>query len=196
MKLFGGNGLVVAGLIFMLEGIGTPIPVEAPLGIIGYRLAHNTLSIPGAVLLMWSTSSIGNLIGYGLGYWGGRPLVLRLARLLRIRPESWNRLESWFQKHGMRTVLLTRWINWGFAQNIWLCGITRIPLRRFLPIMLINNLFWAIGWSWLTDTLLGFFHRKGWRILQDLLDHLPWILLGALAVGGLGWYIWRRFRKA
>lgn len=193
--LFGGNGLAVAGLIFLLEGIGTPIPVEAPLGILGYRLAHGTLSLVAAVLLMWVTTNVGNLIGYGLGYWGGRPLILRLIRLLRIKPESWDRMERWFHKNGLRAVVITRWINWGFAQNMWLCGITRIPLRRFLPVMLINNLLWAIGWSWLSSILLAFFRRRGFWMLRGLVDHLPWVLLGALTVGGLGWYLWRRFRR-
>lgn len=191
-----GANLPLAGLIFLLEGIGLPIPVEIPLGIMGYRLAHETLHLVPAILLMWLTTTVGNVLGYWIGYRLGRAPMLRILRLFRIKQQTWDRLEGWFTAHGLKTIIFTRWINWGFAQSMWLSGITRIPFRRFFPTILLNNLLWAIGWTWLADILISFFRRRGWQILHGLIDHLPWVLLGAGALGVLAWWIRRRVRSA
>jgi membrane protein DedA with SNARE-associated domain len=190
--LTAGANLPVAGLIFLLEGIGLPIPVEIPVGILGYRVAHGDLNLMHGVLLMWMMTNLGNLIGYALGYRLGRAPMIRMLRFVHIKPHAWDRLEGWFQVHGLKAVVFTRWINWGFAQNMWLCGITRIPFQRFLPLILINNLLWAMAWTWLSGHLIGLFRRAGWRMLQGLIDHLPWLLLGGAAVGGLVWWVRRR----
>lgn len=189
-----GANLPLAGLVFLLEGIGLPVPVEIPLGILGYRLSHETLGLLPAILLMWLSTTAGNVIGYGMGYRLGREPMLRLLRALRIKQRVWDRLEGWFTVHGLKTIIFTRWINWGFAQTMWLSGITRIPFRRFFPTVLVNNLLWAIGWTWLADTLISFFRRRGWAMLQWLIDNLPWVLLGAAAFGALVWWIIRRWR--
>lgn len=191
-----GANLPLAGLIFLLEGIGLPIPVEIPLGILGYRLGRNDLHLVHAILLMWMTTNVGNMIGYWLGYWLGRGPMLRLLRLVGVKQRTWDRLEGWYTKYGLRTIVLTRWINWGFAQTMWLSGITRIPFRRFLPTVLLNNLLWAIGWTFLADVLISFFRRRGFQMLQALIDNLPWVLLGLVALGALVWWLWRRFRPS
>lgn len=190
-----GANLPLAGLIFLLEGIGLPVPVEIPLGILGYRLAHDTLQLVPAILLMWLTTTVGNVIGYALGYRLGREPMLRVLRFLRIKQQSWDRLEGWFAVHGLKTIVFTRWINWGFAQTMWLSGITRIPARRFFLTTVVNNLLWAIGWTWLADILIGFFRRRGWQVYHALINHLPWVLLGLAALIGLIWWIWRWLRS-
>jgi membrane protein DedA with SNARE-associated domain len=191
----GLHGLYLAALIFFLEGIGTPIPVEIPLGTLAYYIAHHRTHPLTGILLMFSSTILGNLVGYALGYWGGRPLALRLFRLFGLKEAAWKRMENWFHRNGMRAVVVTRWINWGFAQNMWLCGITRVPLRRFMPVMLINNLLWATVWVYFSSFLLTFFRRRGIHLLHGLIEHLPWVFLGAVLIIWAGWWGWKRFRS-
>ncbi len=162
--LYQNFGLPGAGLILMLEGIGFPIPVEIPLSIVGLRMAQGLNSYRGMVLLMWSATVLGNTIGYIIGYYGGRPLSLKLLSWFRVKPEIWHRMESWFRKHGLKVVVVTRWINWGFAQNMWLCGITRVPFGRFFVVMAFNDLLWALGWTWVARAAMTYFHR-GTRLM-------------------------------
>lgn len=159
-------GLPGAGLIFLLEGLGAPIPVEVPLWIIGARMTAGTASYWQIVLLMWLTTVVGNTFGYVLGYYGGRPAVLKLLQWFRVKQETWDKLEGWFQKHGLKMVIATRWTNWGFAQNMWLCGITRIPFKRFFAVMVLNDLVWAMGWTWVARAAVGALRRHGMRFLH------------------------------
>lgn len=191
-------GLPGAGLIFLLEGLGAPIPVEIPLWIIGDRMAKGHATYLEMVLLMWLSTVVGNTIGYLLGYYGGRPAALKLLQWFRVKPETWDRLEGWFQRHGLKIVLATRWTNWGFAQNMWLCGITRVPFGRFFVVMVLNDLLWAMGWTWLARVAMTYFRRHGLKLL-----HASAVKVGLGAAGvvlvGLGiWALWRwwQLRKA
>lgn len=157
-KLFGLPG---AGLIFFLEGIGVPIPVEIPLGIVGLRMVRGESSQWEIVILMWLATVAGNTAGYFLGYYGGRPLALKLIAWFRISPEVWERVETWFRRHGLKVVIATRWINWGFAQNMWLSGITRVPFGRFFAVMVVNDFFWAMAWTWLAHLAVFHIRRSG-----------------------------------
>lgn len=192
--VFAHFGVLGAGLIFLLEGFGAPIPVEIPLYIIGSRVARGHNTYWEMVLLMWSFTLVGNTIGYFLGYYGGRPLVWRLAGWFRVRPETLDRVEAFFRRYGLWMTLATRWLNWGFAQNMWLCGITRVPLRLFLPVMAINDFLWAMAWTWVASHFVGRLH-----VFWAKLDHrFPakwrWGLALAAAAALAGWLAWRWWR--
>ncbi|HEY3364010.1 MAG TPA: VTT domain-containing protein [Symbiobacteriaceae bacterium] len=159
-------GLSGAGLIFMLEGLGAPVPVEIPLGIIGLRMAHELNTYWEMVLLMWLTTVVGNAAGYLLGYYGGRPVIMKLMSWFRIREELWLKVDAWFRQHGLKVVVATRWTNWGFAQNMWLCGITRVRFGKFLLVMVLNDLLWAMGWSWLSRGAVVYFRRRSGHFLH------------------------------
>jgi len=163
--LYKSLGLPGAGLILMLEGIGIPIPVEIPLSIVGLRMAQGMNSFRAMVLLMWTATVVGNTIGYAIGYYGGRPLALKLLGWFRVKPETWVRMESWFRTHGLKIVVATRWVNWGFAQNMWLCGITRVPFGRFFAVMAFNDFLWAVGWTWVARATMRYV-RQGTRLLS------------------------------
>jgi membrane protein DedA with SNARE-associated domain len=192
-KIYLHFGLPGAGLIFLLEGIGAPIPVEIPLGVIGLRVAEGVNSYWQMVMLMWLTTVVGNSIGYMIGYFGGRPMALKLLSWFRIKAETWDNVERWFNQHGLKLVIATRWINWGFAQNMWLCGITRIPFRRFFTIMVINNLLWAMGWTWLAVHAMTYLSRgQGFRLLHEKTVE---VAVTAILLAALSLFVWWLVRK-
>jgi membrane protein DedA with SNARE-associated domain len=185
-------GLPGAGLIFLLEGVGTPLPVEVPLWIIGSKMAVGHASYWQMVLLMWLSTVAGNTLGYLVGYYGGRPAAMKLLSWFRVKNETWTKMETWFQRHGLKLVVATRWANWGFAQNMWLCGITRVPFSRFFTVMVINDFCWAMAWTWLAKAALQYFRRHSVRFL-----HASTMKVGvaALVVFLLAFLTWWLFRK-
>ncbi|HYF90881.1 MAG TPA: VTT domain-containing protein [Symbiobacteriaceae bacterium] len=190
-------GLPGAGLIFLLEGLGAPLPVEVPLWIIGARMVSGQATYLEMTLLMWLTTVVGNLFGYMLGYYGGRPAVMKLLQWFRVKPETWERMDTWFRKHGLKLVIATRWTNWGFAQNMWLCGITRVPFGRFFTVMVINNLVWALAWTRLARAALDAFRRHGARFLHvsTLRVSVTLLVVAVLVIGGWLLVRWLRSRR-
>jgi len=177
-------GLPGAGLILMLEGMGVPIPVELPLGIVGLRIASGENRFWEMVLLLWLSTVAGNTLGYALGAYGGRPLALKLMSWFRVREEQWQRLDQWFRRHGLKLIVATRWINWGFAQNMWLCGIAQVPFWRFFLVMALNDFIWAAAWTKVAQGAMQYVRRGSRRLfLQRSTTRVGFYALGlALAV--------------
>jgi membrane protein DedA with SNARE-associated domain len=188
-------GLPGAGLIFMLEGLGAPLPVEVPLWIVGSRQASGENTYWQMVLLMWVSTVIGNTVGYLAGYYGGRPLILKLIQWFRVKPEFWAKVEHWFHRHGLKLVVLTRWTNWGFAQNMWLSGISRVEFRRFFLVMTVNDFIWAMAWTLLSREAVHFFKRHSIGFLHMSTVKIGLIALAVGAVGVGGWYVWRWWKR-
>lgn len=189
--LYGASGLLgFAGLVFALEGMGAPIPVEIPLFTVGVLMTRGSFSYTGAVVLTWLATVLGNTTGYLLGYYGGRPLVLTVMRWLHIPGHHFETIESWFNRYGLALALGTRWINWGFAQNIWLLGITRFRFAAFFIVMAVNDLLWAMAWNWIALHFVRRLHLLG-RYQKPVLL----IVLGLVIVGAGTWFVWRRSRE-
>jgi membrane protein DedA with SNARE-associated domain len=192
-RLLYGFPLLGAGLIFFLEGFGTPIPVEIPLGIIGFRLARGLNTYWEMVWLMFGSSLAGNIVGYAIGYYGGRPLALKLTRKFGVNDELWEKIEAWFRRWGLLLVIGTRWINWGFAQNMMLCGITRVPFRTFLFVLVVNDFLWAMAWVWVAHAAVVQLRRI--QILHDYPTQIGWGAVIVIAISVSIWLIWKRFRR-
>lgn len=50
----------------------------------------------------------GSLAGWGVGRWGGRPLLERHGRWLHLGPDRLEQAERWFDRHGRAAVFLGR----------------------------------------------------------------------------------------
>lgn len=154
-------GLWGLGLLFLIEGAGLPLPVEIPFLLSG-ALAHaGRYPYWSLVILAWSATVVGNLAGYGAGYIGGRKAVERLTAWAGISAARLDSFEAWFRRHGLRLLFVTRWINWGFGQSLWLAGLSRIPLRRFAPFILVLNLAWAALWLAIGASMARLLSRLG-----------------------------------
>src|SRR3954454_12372686 len=62
------------------------------------------------VLALAGTSGylVGSLVGWGIGRWGGRPLLDRRGRWLHLDAGNLLRAERWFHRHGRAAVFLGR----------------------------------------------------------------------------------------
>lgn len=148
-------GLWGAMTVLLLEGIGLPFPVEAAFLGVGAVLRTGHVSLGHAVIACWCGAVAGNLIGYGAAVWGGRPVLERLMRLFRLKPERMRRLELWVQRNGLTALLITRLTHWGFAPALWLAGIMRLPWLHVLSVMLIGDLLWVLAWVLVGASLLS-----------------------------------------
>ncbi len=182
-------GLWGLGVLFTLEGMGLPLPAEIPFVLAGALAKAGQQPFWTLVLVAWSTTVIGNLLGYGAGYLGGRPLVERLTNWAGMSPERFEKYEQWICNHGLKILFFTRWINWGFGQSLWLAGVSRMPPRRFLPFMLGVNFVWAVAWTWLGSLVALSLARLG--VHQGLVVTAVLLLTTVL----IGFLIWRKMRK-
>src|ERR687893_3144547 len=51
---------------------------------------------------------VGSILGWAIGYYGGRPFLERRGRWLHVTPHTLDRAESWFERFGDPAVAISR----------------------------------------------------------------------------------------
>jgi membrane protein DedA with SNARE-associated domain len=95
---------------------------------------------------------VGSVVGWGIGYYGGRPLLERRGRLLHLTPENLRRAEHWFERFGDLAVLISRVTPVVRSFISIPAGVVRMALGRYTALTLPGSALWcfglaAIGWA-------------------------------------------------
>jgi membrane protein DedA with SNARE-associated domain len=185
----GYAGLVV---VMAVEHVFPPIPSELVLPLAGYEVSRGTLTFPAALI----ASTAGSLIGASILYWiargGGRPLLLRLRRLLRISAADIDRAERRFERHSWWVVVLGRMVPGVRSLVSVPPGLLRMPYWRYLGLTLVGSLAW-------NTLLIAVGQQLGtrWEEVSEVLGPLSRIVLIALIPLTVAWvWVYVRRRRA
>src|SRR6201986_3437240 len=89
----------------------------------------------------------GGIIGYWIGRKGGRALILRFGRSVRIGEPELDRLEDSFARYRIWFVLFARFFQVLRQIQGIVAGTVEMPLRRFLLINLLGGVLWTLVWG-------------------------------------------------
>ncbi len=176
------------GLLFLMlaENLFPPIPSEAILPLAGFLVGRGELGGVQAVAGATTGSVLGALILYALGRWGGRAVVLRYGRMLRVTEHDLDRAESWFDKYGDAVVLFARMIPLARSVVSIPAGMLEMPVLRFTLLTTLGSALW--------NTLLvgaGWFLGANWEqvstIVGSISNAVLVVVLIAIAVLAIYW---------
>jgi len=172
----------------LLEQLGLPVPA-APLLVAAGALARaGKLNLSFAVALPFIAVILADLFWYFLGrYRGGR--ILKLLCRISLEPDSCvRRTENLFIRHGVRSLLVAKFIPGLNTAAPSLAGVFRMPVRRFLIFDSLGGFLWVV-----TVTSLGLiFSDQLERIALRWGGWLVAVLAGSLAAYVLWKFIQRR----
>ena len=153
--MYDAVGYVGVAVAVALETIVAPIPSEVILPMAGWKVSQSALdpsvlepltglawNIPLAVAFATVGSVIGAMVGYGIGAWGGRPLLNRYGRYVGIGAEDLDRADRWFERWGSWAVFLGRMVPLVRTFVSYPAGISRMPIGRFLLFSTLGSLPW------------------------------------------------------
>jgi membrane protein DedA with SNARE-associated domain len=168
----------------LLEQLGLPIPA-APLLVAAGALARaGKMNLTFALTLAFIAVILADLFWYFLGrYRGGR--ILKLLCRISLEPDSCvRRTENLFIRHGVRSLLVAKFIPGLNTAAPSLAGVFRMPVRRFLIFDSLGAFLWVV-----TVTSLGL-------ILSDQLERIAlrwggWLV--AVVAGSLAAYVLWKF---
>ncbi|NRR25360.1 DedA family protein [Bacillus velezensis] len=107
------------------------IPAEIVLPLAGYWVSKEDMTLAGAVFAGSLGGVSGPLVLYGIGRLGGRPFLLKYGKYIWIKPESLEKSDDFFQKHGGLVAFIGRFIP-GVRTLISLpCGIAKMNIWVF-----------------------------------------------------------------
>ena len=151
--------------IMVLEHVVPSIPSEVVLPLVGVEVARGRASFLLALLAATLGSLGGALVLYALGRYGGRTLLLRHRRTLRLDEDRLERVERAFARHADLVVLGGRLVP-GVRSLVSIPpGLLRMSVVRYAVLTTAGSLAWnaalitagrQLGASWeRLEPLLG-----------------------------------------
>lgn len=175
--------------LMFLESSFFPFPSEVVMPPAGYLAWKGEMSLSLVLLSGIAGSLLGALFNYWIAVKLGRPFLLKYGKYFFVSPESIDKADKFFQKHGHVSTLVGRLLP-VIRQYISLpAGIARMPMKTFM-------LFTTIGaGAWVTVlTFAGYLLGEHQDMLKEYL-HIITIACIGLAVLIAGGYILYLRRK-
>ena len=193
--LYGAVGYLGVMAAMAIESAMVPLPSELILPYAGFLVSDPAAVEPltGGAWSFWIVvtvatigNTLGSIVGYAIGAWGGRPFLERWGRFLLIRPHEIELADRFFQKYGPATAFFSRLLPVVRTFISFPAGVARMPLGKFILYSTLGAIPWSI--------LLVFAGQQlgaNWVDIRHALQ--PFDLAIAVAVVGLVLlFIWWR----
>lgn len=147
-----GGLLVIALIVFAETGllVGFFLPGDTLLFGAGLYASQGKLSLPLLIITVIVSAIIGDNVGYSIGQRGGRRLFRKKDGLF-FRHEYIQHAETFYEKHGGKTIILARFIPLIRTFAPVVAGIGNMSRQRFLAFNIIGAIIWGT-----TMPLLGY----------------------------------------
>ena len=134
--------------------------------------------------------TIGSIMGWAIGLYGGRPYLERHGRWLHLPPHRLDRAERWFDRFGDAAVFLGRVTPVVRSFISVPAGVFRAPLARYSLLTLIGSALWCfafagVGWA------LG----SRWEHFHERFHYVDYAVAAGIA-GLLAYAVLRRRRSS
>lgn len=196
-NLYVWTGLVGIIVAMAIESACIPLPSEIVMPLAGIMFASGKL-LPGmnfivGLVLIALAGSVGSLLGsivaYGVGYSGGRPLMLKYGRYLLISQHDADKADAFFRRWGSATAFFSRLLPVVRTYISLPAGIARMPFGKFCIYTLLGSFPWCLLLAYV-GTIIG----GNLTILDPIFRSLDVVILIVL-VALVALYIWRHIHN-
>jgi len=177
MSLVGQLGYFGVYLVIGLEYACFPIPSEIVLPFVGMSIPQTQLQFLPAFLVSILAGLSGSLVCYGIGFYGGTPLLQKLSRKSQNLAKALDTFNTWFTSYGRWAVLFSRVIPLTRTYISLFAGASNMPLSDFLLYSATGIALWN-----LVLMGLGLYLGNNWTVIEGLLNTYSNIILTLLAV--------------
>lgn len=190
IRVLDSTGYAGAAFLMGLESMIFPVPSEAVMPFVGFLVADGKWGLFEAVLATSLGSFLGSYLSYLMGYYGGRPFVLKVGKYLLLDVHDLERTERFFHRQGgTLTLFLCRFIPVVRHLVSIPAGIGKM---RFWPFALATT---AGATMWNGFLLYcGFKLRENWSMVQTYRHHFDALIVGML-VASIAWYVWYKLKR-
>jgi membrane protein DedA with SNARE-associated domain len=164
-------GYAAVALFMVVEGCGIPLPAETMLVTAAAFASRGFLSIWWIGVAGALGGIAGGSAGYGIGAWGGIPVLRRYGPKVGIDKTRLDRAREFFGQHGLWAAFACRFIAFLRIAVPMLAGVTGISFARFT----VANVLGAIASA-------AFYALLGYRFGKDLPALKHHLLLTSIGV--------------
>jgi membrane protein DedA with SNARE-associated domain len=176
-------------LLMALESATLPVPSEIVMPFAGFLVwEKGVMSLPGVILAGTIGCTLGSIAAYAVGYYAGRPLILRYGKYVLLSERHLVQAERWFDKYGGKATFIARLLPIIRTVISLPAGISKMKFKTFVLYSFVGSLPWTAMLAY-----VGFWLGPKWRDIGSVFRGLD-ILVVVGAVAFIVWYV-RSVRK-
>jgi membrane protein DedA with SNARE-associated domain len=194
-NLYGAVGYLGVTIAMAIESAMIPLPSELILPYAGFLVSDPTQLEPLTgqpwnfwLVVLFATigNTLGSLIAYAIGAYGGRPFLERYGRYLLIRPHEIELAEEFFRKHGAATVFIGRLLPIVRTFISFPAGVARMRLSTFIIFSTAGAAIWSTLLVY-AGVLLG----ENWEAIRHALQPFDTVIAVGVVVLVIVFIWWR-----
>lgn len=178
---FGYLGLFIG---MFAQAVGIPLSSEVQLAFAGYLASTRVLEIIPVMLAGAAGDISGAIMAYFIGFYGGRPFLLRFGRFFFVHEREIERADEWFARYGSRAVLVLKLLPGVRAFGSFPAGVTRMAFGVFLGWTTLGAAIWSVLFAG-----VGYVLGRNWVLLGGYARPASFILLGLVVLAIIGWIV-------
>lgn len=164
ISAFGYGGIL---FLMALESACMPVPSEIVMPFAGYLVyrGDTNMTFWGVVFSGSLGCTVGSIAAYAVGYYAGRPLILRYGKYFLIREKHLVTAEKWFERYGDKATFIARLLPVIRTVISLPAGIAKMDFKKFVFYSFIGSVPWTLmlayvgywlGPNW--ERVVGVFH--------------------------------------
>jgi len=165
-------------LLMTLESALIPIPSEIIMPFSGLLVASGKLTLWGVTLAGALGNLVGAIITYAIGFYGGRPFVLKYGKYFFIKEKEVHHAEKFFAKWGDFSVFISRNLPVIRTFISLPAGVAEMPFWKFAFFSFVGSLPWCFALAYLGN-ILG----DNWLLIKEYGHYLD--IVAGIAIAGL-----------
>ena len=184
---------LVAAAAFLETGafVGLIAPGETTVIVGGVIAGQGEIELVPLIGLVWLSCVLGDITSFFIGRRLGRGFLERHGPKMKIDEQRLQKVESYFERHGGKTILVGRFIGLVRALSPFVAGSSGLAFGRFIPFSVIGCGLWASLFS-----VLGYVFWQSFDRVTAVAGQATLAFGLTVAVVGGGVYAFRRLRKA
>src|SRR5262245_60585546 len=182
-------------LAMAIESAMVPLPSELILPYAGFLvsdpsqiepLTNGPWSFWIVAIVATIGNTLGSLVAYVIGAYGGRPFLERYGRYLLIRPHEIEVADRFFQRYGNATVFIGRLLPIVRTFISFPAGVARMPIAPFIIYSTAGAFVWSVLLIY-AGTVLG----AHWVDIRHALQPFDLAIAVAVAAAIIAFVWWR-----
>jgi membrane protein DedA with SNARE-associated domain len=168
----GSLGYIGITLLMAIESAAIPLPSEIIMPVSGLLVLSGKFSFFGVAFAGAIGSTIGSLIIYIIGFYGGRPLLLKYGRYVLISHHDMEIAEKFFNKYGWWALFTGRLLPVIRTYISLPAGISKAGFYVLTVSCFAGSFLWSVFLEW-AGIKLG----KNWSLIEPYFRRFDFLIV-------------------
>ncbi len=179
-------------ILMATESACIPLPSELIMPLAGWMLINARLPPTPYILVAGGYGAlgctIGSIIAYVVGLWGGRPFLEKYGKYILISGHDLALADRWFDRSGSWVIFVSRLLPVLRTFISFPAGIARMHFIKFLIYTFLGSFIWCAGLAY-----GGYQLGEHWEQIRTVMRPFD-PLIGVLILALIAFYIYRHLK--